>query len=418
MGPRPGRSRRRPRRAGGRPWLEVSSIEDLLALPAPDVARTGLPVSSEADAAMPAAEMTAIQRARARSRPSPPSRPTRPRSSRAPNPRSSSRRRSPTVRSLPSAAPRPTSRSPTRPGSGPPSRWSPRLGRPAHQHVRDHPRLGTQHPRPGGRRPGGPPTGQRPPQVVSFPVGPLAPGTEVSFKVPVRAIGSGDVGVEVELLAVPEGVVIAPSSDFVVRVRADWETVGTAVFAGFVALLMIGGLWRTIRRGRSPRRVAELTPRRGAATGTRPRRRAPRRDRTDEARAPRGVRRLTLPCPTTERRPSRCRRHRAGGRRYPGLDHLAGRTRTQLDAHGVRHRCLARPRAGPQRPPHHRDRDHRARRRRFRRREQDPQRPLRDPRGRRPQRGPGPQIVRAFRSRNPQERLDKLLTLSGVLLLG
>jgi putative peptidoglycan lipid II flippase len=29
-----------------------------------------------------------------------------------------------------------------------------------------------------------------------------------------------------------------------------------------------------------------------------------------------------------------------------------------------------------------------------------------------------PQIVRAYRSRNPQERLDKLLTLSGVLLLG
>ncbi|MET4225552.1 DUF6049 family protein [Oerskovia enterophila] len=97
-------------------------------------------------------------------------------------------------------------------------------------------------------------------KVVSFPVGPIPPGTEVDFKVPVRAYGSGNVRVEVELLAVPSGTVVAPSSDFSVRVRADWETVGTAVFAGLVALLMIGGLWRTIRRGRSPRRVAELTP--------------------------------------------------------------------------------------------------------------------------------------------------------------
>ena len=97
-------------------------------------------------------------------------------------------------------------------------------------------------------------------KVVSFPVGPVPAGAEVAFKVPVQAIGSGDVEVEVELLAVPSGAVVSPSSAFVVQVRAEWENTGTAIFAGLVALLMIGGIWRTIRRGRSPRRVAEMTP--------------------------------------------------------------------------------------------------------------------------------------------------------------
>ena len=97
-------------------------------------------------------------------------------------------------------------------------------------------------------------------KVVSFPVGPVPPGEEVDFKVPVRAIGSGDVRVQVELLSVPSGAVVSPPSEFVVQVRAAWENTGTAIFAGLVGLLLLGGIWRTIRRGRSPRRVAELTP--------------------------------------------------------------------------------------------------------------------------------------------------------------
>ncbi|WP_402463770.1 DUF6049 family protein [Isoptericola aurantiacus] len=73
-------------------------------------------------------------------------------------------------------------------------------------------------------------------------------------QVRVRAIGSGDVDLDVELLA-PSGVLVADSTSFAVRVRAGWETVGTTVMACAVGLLFVAGIWRTVRRGRSDRRT-------------------------------------------------------------------------------------------------------------------------------------------------------------------
>jgi predicted thioesterase len=79
-------------------------------------------------------------------------------------------------------------------------------------------------------------------------------GQEVDVQVPVRAIGSGDVAVTAQILT-PTGAKISDDSSFQVRVRAGWEEVGTWIAAGLVALLFLAGIWRTVRRGKSPYRA-------------------------------------------------------------------------------------------------------------------------------------------------------------------
>ncbi|WP_413451709.1 DUF6049 family protein [Georgenia phoenicis] len=68
-------------------------------------------------------------------------------------------------------------------------------------------------------------------------------------QVPVHAVGSGDVVVDV-VLAAPDGAVINEPTEIQVRVRADWETVGTAVVAGLLVVMLVAGLVRTVRRAR------------------------------------------------------------------------------------------------------------------------------------------------------------------------
>lgn len=79
-------------------------------------------------------------------------------------------------------------------------------------------------------------------------------GQELDVQIPVRAIGSGDVEVTAQVLT-PTGAKISDDSSFQVRVRAGWEEVGTWIVAGLVALLFLSGIWRTVRRGRSPYRA-------------------------------------------------------------------------------------------------------------------------------------------------------------------
>lgn len=78
--------------------------------------------------------------------------------------------------------------------------------------------------------------------------------SEVTTPIKLQAVGSGDVTVGVELIA-NDGTVIELDYTFSVRVRADWETLGTAIIAGILVLLLSGGIWRTIKRGRAKSRV-------------------------------------------------------------------------------------------------------------------------------------------------------------------
>jgi hypothetical protein len=72
--------------------------------------------------------------------------------------------------------------------------------------------------------------------------------SQATAQVPVRAVGSGDLPVDIELRT-PAGHLVSKPTELNVRVRADWENVGTAVVAGLLVVLLVAGLVRTVRRG-------------------------------------------------------------------------------------------------------------------------------------------------------------------------
>lgn len=80
--------------------------------------------------------------------------------------------------------------------------------------------------------------------------------SQTSVEIPVTAVGSGDVTVDVRLVG-PTGEVLATPASFRVRVRAGWEGLGTAVIGGLLALALVFGIWRTIRRGRAQSRTTD-----------------------------------------------------------------------------------------------------------------------------------------------------------------
>ncbi len=79
-------------------------------------------------------------------------------------------------------------------------------------------------------------------------------GEQTTVRVPVQSVANGDVTIEVVLLS-PEGRPVAPPSSFEVRVRADWESVGTWVIAALLGVGFVAGIVRTVRRGKTSTRV-------------------------------------------------------------------------------------------------------------------------------------------------------------------
>ncbi|MDO8106190.1 DUF6049 family protein [Isoptericola sp. b441] len=82
---------------------------------------------------------------------------------------------------------------------------------------------------------------------------------EATVQIPVHGVQTADVRAAVELRT-PDGVLLDDSTVVTVRVRAEWETIGTAVVGVLLAIGLVLGLVRTIRRGRGRRRAAGLTP--------------------------------------------------------------------------------------------------------------------------------------------------------------
>ncbi|GAA1640634.1 DUF6049 family protein [Georgenia ruanii] len=72
--------------------------------------------------------------------------------------------------------------------------------------------------------------------------------SQATAQVPVRAVGSGNLPVRIKLTT-PAGHPVGEPAELAVRVRADWENVGTAVVAGLLVVLLVAGLVRTVRRG-------------------------------------------------------------------------------------------------------------------------------------------------------------------------
>lgn len=86
-------------------------------------------------------------------------------------------------------------------------------------------------------------------QARQVPVETLAPGESTTVRIPITAVANGNVNVEVHVLPEAGGRDLAEPATFAVRVRADWETIGTAVVAGLLTIAFVIGLVRTIRRG-------------------------------------------------------------------------------------------------------------------------------------------------------------------------
>lgn len=76
----------------------------------------------------------------------------------------------------------------------------------------------------------------------------IAPHSISQFRIPVKAVGSGDVQVTVQLTN-PEGQSIGAAETIQVRVRAEWESTGTYIVAGLLAAVLVFGIVRRIVKG-------------------------------------------------------------------------------------------------------------------------------------------------------------------------
>jgi len=72
---------------------------------------------------------------------------------------------------------------------------------------------------------------------------------QAKVTVPIRAVGSGDVGLTVQVLAA-DGTTVGRPTTVDMRVRADWESRGTGVIVGVLVSIVVIGTVRTVRRGR------------------------------------------------------------------------------------------------------------------------------------------------------------------------
>lgn len=97
----------------------------------------------------------------------------------------------------------------------------------------------------------------------------IEPGAEATVKVPVTAVSSGDVDVSVAVRT-EDGSTVAVAETLRVRVRAAWGNTATGVLTLGLAVLLVAGIIRTIRRGRKDTRLlpADDTAVAGSAPGS------------------------------------------------------------------------------------------------------------------------------------------------------
>ncbi|MDO4887685.1 MAG: DUF6049 family protein [Actinomycetaceae bacterium] len=77
----------------------------------------------------------------------------------------------------------------------------------------------------------------------------LAPRDSTKVQIPVKALGSGNITAEVRVVDA-EGNTVGQPRTLDLRVRADWENIGTLVFGLFFLSLLVIGVVRSLKRGR------------------------------------------------------------------------------------------------------------------------------------------------------------------------
>jgi hypothetical protein len=77
----------------------------------------------------------------------------------------------------------------------------------------------------------------------------VKPKQDALVRLDIKALASGDARVEGKLLRA-DGVALSPSKIFIVRLRPNWESWGMIAIGSILALLLVIGLLRGMRRGR------------------------------------------------------------------------------------------------------------------------------------------------------------------------
>ena len=86
-------------------------------------------------------------------------------------------------------------------------------------------------------------------QAETSPTQTIGPGEHARFTVPVKGIANADVPGRINLIAA-DGTTIPTDEEMLVRVRADWENIGTAIVGTGLAIVFVVGLYFSVRRGR------------------------------------------------------------------------------------------------------------------------------------------------------------------------
>lgn len=88
----------------------------------------------------------------------------------------------------------------------------------------------------------------------------IEPNSSARLQVPVTSVASGNATVTVRITG-PSGQEIAPPSIVAINVQAEWESLGTAIFAALVVLIFTAGIVRTVlKRRRTRAAVSRGTP--------------------------------------------------------------------------------------------------------------------------------------------------------------
>lgn len=85
----------------------------------------------------------------------------------------------------------------------------------------------------------------------------LGAGSTTTVMVPVKAVGSGNVEVTIDVLD-QNGNAIGTPAELDVRVRADWESMGTGVLAAFFVIILIIGIVRSAKKGTRTKPMDEV----------------------------------------------------------------------------------------------------------------------------------------------------------------
>ena len=87
--------------------------------------------------------------------------------------------------------------------------------------------------------------------------------------IPIEAFGNGNVTAQIRVLG-KDGHQVGSPAMMNVRLRSNWEDIGTYTFVGFFSVLLVVGVWRSLRKGRRSRPVSPVEIRQAITKASKP----------------------------------------------------------------------------------------------------------------------------------------------------